>query len=241
MYEKLAKFYDIFMRDVPYEKWADYLTRFLSNKKTGMDVGCGSGALTIALTKRGFDVVGCDISPEMLQMACRNAASERVKATFILQSAAAIRPSKPLDFITASCDVVNYLSSPLTFFKSAYTALKADGVLIFDISSEYKLRTVLGNNVFTDETDDVVYVWENSLGKNAVNMRLTFFEKNENGLYERSVEEQTQYIHTEEKLRRLLGDAGFTHVERYEFFTKAAPSEKAERIQFVAYREGKNG
>lgn len=51
MYENLAKFYDTFMKDVPYGQWTDFVVTFLAGKKSGMDVGCGSGLFTIETTK----------------------------------------------------------------------------------------------------------------------------------------------------------------------------------------------
>lgn len=240
MYEKLATFYDTFMNDVPYDKWTEYLASFLSNKKSGVDVGCGSGKFTINLLKRGYHITGCDISAEMLSKAYENAQKEGVKATFSLQSALSFKTARPIDFVLASCDVVNYLANPLGFFKSAYKALKDDGVLIFDISSEYKLKNILANNVFTESTPFVTYIWENFLSKNCVDMRLTFFEKTTEDLYSKSTEEQTQYIFTQEKLTEMLTAVGFNKIEKYGFLSKSAPQKNEERIHFVAYKGVQN-
>lgn len=184
---------------------------------------------------------GCDLSPEMLAKAYENAQKAKVKGVFSLQSAVSFKAIKPLDFITACCDVVNYISSPKAFFKTAYKNLNDGGVLVFDISSEYKLKKILGNNIFTEETDEVTYIWENTLSRNKVDLSLTFFEREESGLYRKSVEEQTQYIHTEENIKSWLSEVGFTKIRSYDAFTGKAPDKKAERIHFVAIKEVDNG
>src|ERR1041385_3317122 len=46
------------------------------------DVGCGPGAHALALASRGYDVVGLDSSPRMVEVARAWAARERVDVTF---------------------------------------------------------------------------------------------------------------------------------------------------------------
>ena len=237
MYEELAYCYDAFMNDVPYEQWIDYVARILGERKNGVDVGCGTGKFTLGLLKRGYGVVGTDLSVEMLEMASKSATSQGIKATFINQSATALTVARPVDFIVACCDVVNYLKSPKAFFSKAYKALKAGGVLLFDLSTEYKLRNVLADNVFTDSTEEVTYIWENSLKKSSVDMTLTFFRKLTNNNYARSVENQTQYIHASDAIINALRDAGFTDIKTYGFLKDSAPSVNEQRVHFVAYKK----
>lgn len=239
MYNSLAAYYDKFMQDVPYGAWISYVENFLKGRKRGMDVGCGTGAFTVALKKAGYDVSGCDVSPEMLTEAAARIRREGLSVPLYLQSADKIEATKPLDFILACCDVVNYLKKPSVFFAKAYSALKSGGVLIFDISTEYKLKEILGNNTFTDTSDGVTYIWENSLDpKNrCVDMRLTFFERGVNNLYSKSVDEQTQYIHTADGITATLAAAGFADVKTYGFLKKSAPKADEQRIHFVAYKQ----
>jgi 2-polyprenyl-3-methyl-5-hydroxy-6-metoxy-1,4-benzoquinol methylase len=46
---------------------------------TVLDLGCGTGVLSLALAHRGFDVVAIDHSPEMLAIARRKASDRRPK------------------------------------------------------------------------------------------------------------------------------------------------------------------
>lgn len=239
MYDALAAYYDRFMSDVDYDAWINYLKDILGERVRGRDVGCGTGRFTIALKEAGYLVTGSDSSPEMLTVAAENARKKGVPVNFLLQPAEKLEDFSPLDFVIAQCDVVNYLKNPDIFFRKAYKALNASGVLTFDISSEYKLTEILGNNVFTETRDDVTYVWENFCHEKArrVDMRLTFFRKNENNYYSKSVETQTQYIHSSSDIEKRLRDAGFKNVQTRGFLKNVAPSEKEQRIHFIAYKQ----
>lgn len=236
MYESLAKYYDDFMQEVPYDEWADFLASIIGDGKEGMDVGCGSGALTVRLAKKGYAVTGSDVSPQMLSVCAQKLGEQGLSVPLVLQSADKLLSPVPLDFITASCDVVNYLRRPEKFFARAYNNLKKGGVLIFDVSTEYKLRSVLANNVFTEERDGVLYVWENYLNAKSVDMVLNFFEEREDGAYERTTDEQTQYIHSEEDVLKALKSVGFKKIKTCGFLKKSRPKQNAERVHFIAYK-----
>ncbi|MBR6773159.1 MAG: methyltransferase domain-containing protein [Clostridia bacterium] len=240
MYEKLAEYYDMFMDDVPYGAWVSYVRKFLPNAGRGRDVGCGTGKFTIPLSRYGYEITGSDVSEQMLALANENARREGASVLFIRQDATELCDTRPLDFITANCDVVNYLRRPVDFFTKAYKSLKKGGVLVFDISTEYKLKNVLGNNVFTQTEGDVTYVWENfySAKSKKVDMRLTFFERLPNNYYTKSIDEQTQYAHSEKSIIEQLEKAGFTDIKAYGFLSENAPKDKEERIHFVAYKTG---
>ena len=78
-YTGFAAVYDMFMDNIPYEEWCEYLTGLL--KEYGveeglvLDLGCGTGSLTELLAEAGYDMIGVDYSGEMLELAmdiCRD-------------------------------------------------------------------------------------------------------------------------------------------------------------------------
>lgn len=232
MYDGLAEFYDLFMQEVDYDAWLDFIARHIPHGGTGLDVGCGSGKITLMLKDRGYDVSGVDLSPKMIEIATKNAKKGGYNVNFVVGNAEKIT-TKPLDFVISTCDVVNYLKNPFDFFKNTYNNLKEGGTFVFDISSEYKLKKILGDNVYTEEKDGVLYVWSNSLYKNRVEMFLSFFRLDEDGRYTRFDEEQTQYIHKEENLVMQLFEAGFDSVVTYADFGEQV-EKTTERIHFIA-------
>lgn len=72
-YAGFAQVYDLFMDNIPYEEWCAYLTGLLREYgiRDGLvlDLGCGTGKLTRLLDRQGYDMIGVDISGEMLEVA----------------------------------------------------------------------------------------------------------------------------------------------------------------------------
>ena len=85
-YSALAPVYDRLNRDVDYAAWADYLEecfRTYMEKKPDLilDLACGTGAMTLELARRGYDMTGLDLSEEMLAEAdakARNAGFKNI-------------------------------------------------------------------------------------------------------------------------------------------------------------------
>lgn len=236
MYKYLSSCYDEFMQDVDYDAWAKKIAGYIGNRKKGVDCGCGSGLITMRLKKMGYDVIGTDLSTEMLERARENFRRENLNITLVRMDSENLVVGNKVDFITAVCDVVNYMKKPERFFVRAYNALADDGVLLFDISSKYKLTEIIGNNVFTDSTDNVTYIWSNLLSEkqNKVEMFLTFFVKNKDGSFDKEKENQIQYIYEVDDLVEKLRAAGFGKVEYFGFEGKNVAQE--ERICFAAYK-----
>lgn len=72
-YSAFAYVYDELMDNVPYDAWAEYLIGLL--KENGVadglvcDLGCGTGQMTRRLAAAGYDMIGIDLSEEMLDVA----------------------------------------------------------------------------------------------------------------------------------------------------------------------------
>ncbi len=238
-YTSLAKFYEKILFDKNYDNWTDFVVSLLKSQttsKNGLDVACGSGILTRKLKKQGFSVVGIDVSEDMLFEAQRIANEENLSIKFLKQDMRNLKSFEKVGFITVINDGINYVSQSdiEKTFKRFYTALNSQGVLIFDVSSEYKLKNVLSNNVFCDNSEDVSYIWFNELDEsnNLVNIDFTIFEKN-NDSYIRYDENQTQYIHDINSIVKALNSAGFTNVKTLDKFGNDL-KEDSDRILFIA-------
>ena len=69
-YGKFARVYDLFMDNIDYEEWADYIQKHLEEQgiRDGLvlELGCGTGTMTELLAASGYDMIGVDNSEEML-------------------------------------------------------------------------------------------------------------------------------------------------------------------------------
>lgn len=246
-YSDFASIYDVLMSDVNYDKWADYLKSLISSASASiLECACGTGEISIRLARYGYNVVACDLSPHMLEVASHKARSYGVRIPFVQMDMRRLSVHRPVDCIISACDGVNYLASHHDvelFFKAAFDALKPGGKLLFDISSRYKLSTILACNTFAWDGDEAAYIWRNMYDdKNKLlEMNLAFFRRAaENAdwrkLYERFDETHIQRAHSERELRSRLILAGFVNVEVYEAFTSAPPCASSERLQFIAQK-----
>ena len=201
-YGKFASVYDLLMQDVPYAAWTRYLTGLFSKHgvlsgDSVLDCACGTGAFSIRFAQMGYDVTGCDRSPEMLAIAQEKARNAGLKIPFVLQDMREVNLHKPVSAVNCACDGVNYLLAEedvTAFFKHASRALKPDGLLLFDVSSAYKLEHILGGHTYGDDTKGCTYLWRNHFDPNTrlLEMKLAFFLPKENGPYARFDERHIQ-------------------------------------------------
>ena len=245
-YGEFASVYDKLMDDFDYPAWADYYLELIS--RTGAKVrkmcycACGTGSMTIQFAKRGISVIGTDISQDMLEIAAVRARRAAQKIVFTAQDMTRLELPRPVDAIVCACDGVNYLTAPgavESFFNAAYKSLKPGGCLAFDISSRYKLENVIGNGFFGEERDDVAYIWSNRLDEEThiVDMDLTFFVRQENGLYRRFEERHSQRAHSAEEIADKLSSCGFTDIKVYGNMNFDSPGAEEQRLHFAAVRK----
>src|SRR5438270_12456190 len=63
------------------ERTADELANVVARPGPVADLGCGPGAHALVLARRGYDIVGVDGSPRMVELARRRAGRDQVDAT----------------------------------------------------------------------------------------------------------------------------------------------------------------
>ena len=240
-YVNFADVYDTLMRDVDYGAWAEFLRARLPEPPARVaDCACGTGEMTIRLKKLGYDVTGVDVSESMLAVAGEKARKAGQSIPFIRQDMRRLALHRPADAVTCVCDGVNYLASRedmRAFFKSAANALKPNGVILFDISSRYKLAEVLGMNTFAEDDGERAYIWKNAYDdeNKLIEMELSFFVKR-GGAYERFTERHIQRAHSRVEVEHALEASGFEAVEVYGGIDMSAPEDETERLYFFARR-----
>ncbi|MCI6734507.1 MAG: methyltransferase domain-containing protein [Clostridiales bacterium] len=239
-YSVLSKYYESLAEEDGYEEWGKRVLKLAEKYAKGKkcaDLACGSGYFTRLLKKAGYDVFGCDISSEMLTEAEKKSADENLYIEYRKQDISAFKSFEKLDLVTVINDGFNYLGRDKLkrALKAISKNLKSGGALIFDVSSEYKIKNILANNVFAEDLDDLTLLWFNELVENKLTMSLTLFIK-DGEKYVRKDEIHVQYAHSVEFIENALREVGLTPVE---IFGKAenGVSENDERINFVAIKE----
>ncbi len=206
-YTVLANYYDKFTHnDCDYTSWSQYLYRVAQQHgvREVCDIACGTGKMTALLAKR-FVTVGVDASEQMLTVA-----RSKCRALFVRQDMRALRLPHSADMAVCVNDGVNYLkpNELEDFFRVVHGNVRQGAPFVFDLSTPYKLREVVGNNVFFVDNDEETLLWSNKLKDNCVEMYLALFTA-EGDVYRRSDEKHVQYMHAEEDVLRGLKNAGF--------------------------------
>jgi SAM-dependent methyltransferase len=240
-YEALGIIYDA-LGHHDYVAWGGYLAELL--KDLGVmpgsrliDAACGTGGITLELYKAGYAVLGMDVSQQMLTAAAAKAAKAGAAITFVHQDIRSMRVHRPIDGIICSCDGVNYLLSKadlLSFLRNARKSLKKGGILLFDVSSEEKLRAMDGQ-LYGEENEESAYLWTNSIDEESgiITMDITLFIKQWE-FYRREQEVHRQKIWTAQELVDALCQSGYEPVGVYGEFTREPPAAGCNRIQFSA-------
>lgn len=241
-YSEFANVYDIFMEDTPYSEWYQFIEDCIKKQKVEVksvcELGCGTGQMTMLFAKDGKEVIGIDNSPDMLMVAQDHAYDEEVSILYLMQDMSVFQLEKEVDLICSCCDSINYLleeEQVLSTFQQVAAFLAPEGLFIFDMNTPYKYREVLGNQIFADQTDDAAYIWENFYDEEEeINeYEVSFFLKDKNGKYERTVENHFQRAYSKESIQSLLKEAGLELIKMYDNYSLQPVKEMTERITYV--------
>ncbi len=248
-YEGFASVYDIFMDDVDYDMWLEYVKSIYKKEglspKLGLDLGCGTGNMTHRLAKEGIDMIGIDISDQMLAEAVKKAKADNLDILYLSQDMREFELYGTVDLIVSLCDSLNYITEEedlLTVFKLVNNYLDPKGLFIFDINTEYKFKEILGDNTFSYTTENAAYTWENCydeeerINEYYVNI---FVKDNNSGKYDRFEEFHYERAYLIDEIKKLLNEAGLEFVACYDAFTFDSPKEDSSRVYFVAREKGK--
>ena len=244
-YKNLAVSYDRLTNDVDYEATVDFYYEILKKEglkpRTAVDLACGTGSVTAILARKGLQVIGVDMSKEMLTVAQQKAADLENPPLFLCQSLQTLYLPRGVDLAVCALDSLDYITDPADCaeaIRRTYKVLNPGGIFIFDVNTPEKLRAMDGQ-VFLDEDDDVYCVWRGDFDEknNICSYGMDLFQR-KGTLWERSFEEHREYAYSADQLVGYLKAAGFTHIRVYADRLFEAPREEEQRI-YIKARKGK--
>lgn len=211
-------------------------------KKPVLDLCCGTGTVALHFLAAGFEVVGVDLSPHMLDIARDNAREylESGRARFDLADASDYKVEQKFGLVVSTYDALNHLDdldSMERVFALARTALEPGGLFVFDLNTRLGLKKWDGINVF-DGDDHMVMTrggYDPEAGRAFT--RISGFLRGEDGRYDRFQEMVVEHAFDTEEVTARLMSAGFVEVycARESDLENPVPSPEDEpRVFFVA-------
>lgn len=246
-YGVFSEFYDALTANVSYDTvsqvLSSLLTRYGKSRGLLLDLACGTGSVSVRLAKKGYEVIGVDLSPEMLSEAQNKAYSAGQNILFLCQDMTALDLYGTVDAAVCTLDGLCHLPNEESVFavlRKVSLFMNPGGVFLFDVNSVYKHRAVLGNNTFVYDTDDVYCVWQNTLLSDGVTvqMDLDFFEPvSDKGDYVRQSERFTERAYPRETLEAMLKKAGFTVLDVFDGYSGKPAHDTSERLLFAVRKD----
>lgn len=246
-YGVFSEFYDALTANVSYDTvsqvLSSLLTRYGKSRGLLLDLACGTGSVSVRLAKKGYEVIGVDLSPEMLSEAQNKAYSAGQNILFLCQDMTKLDLYGTVDAAVCTLDGLCHLPDEESVFAALQKVslfMNPGGVFLFDVNSVYKHRAVLGNNTFVYDTDDVYCVWQNTLLSDGVTvqMDLDFFEPvSDAGDYVRQSERFTERAYPRETLEAMLKKAGFTVLDVFDGYSEKPAHDTSERLLFAVRKD----
>jgi SAM-dependent methyltransferase len=192
-YAKLDRFYDTAMGDRT--EMASYIRRLIRQHKpkaqTLLELACGTGAI-LKIHAKSYDVAGLDLSPQMLLLARKKLPNVR----FYRKNMARFELATKFDVIICVFDSINHVlkfADWQKIFRNAARHLEEDGLFLFDINTEAKLKRLINAPTWVHKFGRNLEFINVTAGRRGIaNWNIRVFEHrrgNKYGLFEEDIEE----------------------------------------------------
>jgi len=217
-------------------------------RNTVLDLGCGTGTLTELLARRGYDMIGLDNAPEMLQIAMEKREQSGLPILYLMQDMRELELYGTVGAVVSVCDSLNYLLTEedlVRTFRRINTYLYPRGIFVFDFNTVYKYAQVIGDATIAENREDCSFIWENYYheAEEINEYDLTVFAAEKGGeageegeplRFRRFCEVHYQRGYRLEQMKDFLAQAGLSFVEALDADTRGEVTEESERIYVVA-------
>lgn len=240
-YSEFADVYDILMKDAKYKKRTAYLWKlFKTHGKTPkllLDLACGTGEFSCAFAMKGVEVIGVDMSEDMLAVAREKTADNGLDILYLCQKAEELDLYGTVDGAICCLDSLNHITDINKLSKAVKRVslfMEEGSLFIFDLNTEYKHRNILGNNTFVMDEEEVYCVWQNRFDEKRLitDINLDFFLE-DGDTYIRSSESFKERAYTKEQIEGILNKAGLEIQAVYGDLSFESPKEDSQRIIYV--------
>lgn len=242
-YSGLAACYDRLIDQDIYDRFCGRICALLNKYGIGdgliLELCCGTGTLARMLTQKGYEMICCDASPDMLNIAREKCADLAVPPVWICQEAAELDLYGTVRAAVSCLDSVNYFTDLLELkevFSRVSLFLEPGGLFIFDVKSREMFRQ-LGGTSSIQEEEDLFCAWQYGFDSRTgrAQHQVDLFQK-QGDKYARFTEWHEQRAYSVETLTRALDQAGLRIKGIYAGYTTKKTKEETGRLLFVAQK-----
>lgn len=224
-----AELYDLFYGAKPYAAEASYvrdlLQRFSKQPvRRVLDIACGTGSHAIELERLGHDVVGSDISEDMLIRARDKARGIGSKIRFEKQDMRDLDvASKPFDAVLCLFDAIGHVQTTAAIkqtFGAVHRHLRDDGLFVLEF---WHAAAMAGRHdpqrlrKFATERGEILRLSQTAvdLASQCATVEHTIYELRSDGTYRTAVERQVNRFFSLQEMTTLLDDCNFDVLKYY--------------------------
>lgn len=212
------------------------LLKHLSQPASILDLCCGAGHLARKLQGKGHQITGIDGSSELLDYACNNAPNSK----FILDDARYFKLPASFDGVISTDYGLNHLIKleELTkVFQNIHTALKPNGLFMFDLSLDKRYRGNWNNSLIGDVQDEYAWALKRSynLEEKTGEIYITIFELTDNNWKRSDITWSVKGYFLEE-ITIALQNVGFVDINYYNKEDISADTKEANIVYFVCHK-----
>lgn len=230
-FEHLAKYYDIIMAHVDYDRWymaTLELANLLPKPFVHLDAACGTCVLLGNLEGHGWTSFGADLSYTMMRQG-----QKWFDLSVAVADLRAIPMSGSLDYITCLFDSVNFLLEEEGLrqtFREFFSALRPGGLLYFDIVTERMVLEHFAGHSWHEKNGGTTFDWDCTYNRRTTTAetRITIGDGTVATIYER--------MYDPKLVEQAVTDAGFELLAVVDAETWRAPRKRTVRIDFVAVK-----
>ncbi len=229
-----AELYDLFYGAKPYAAEAGYLHGLLQQFSSTpvrrvLDIACGTGSHAIELEKLGYDIVGSDISEDMLARA-----REKARGSFLGGSFRDVRicgrldvASQPFDAVLCLFDAIGHVQTTAAIkqaFDAVHRHLRDDGLFVLEFWHAAAMAghhdPVRVRKLATDR-GEIVRLSETTVdhASQCATVKHTIYDLRRDGTYQTAVEQQVNRFFSLQEMSTLLDDCRFDVLQHYSGYT----------------------
>lgn len=207
----------------------------VNNQATILDLACGQGRHTIELAKKGFKVIGFDISKALLEKGKKEAEAKGLNIQWLKGDMKQLEFRNEFELIINMYTSFGFLPSHqenVAVLEKCYKALKPDGMFLMDVWNAYFVVHNFPATNWYHKKNNVLVLEERTYDATEGKMNTKIIIKDPNEVLKTI--EHTMFMYTPAELVRMFKSANFEDIKIFSNLQGAAYSLKKPRVILTA-------